>query len=276
MVGILLIANLFIWQAEIRAGEHSGFLTIAFLDVGQGDAIYIEGPTGNQVLVDGGPSGQVLSELSKIIPFSDKTIDMLVVTNPDQDHFAGFLDILNIYDVSYMLEPGTRTPNGMYKELKKILSEKEIKTTIAQRGMIIDLGGGAYLKIQFPDRVASNMSRNDGSIVMRLEYGSTSVMLTGDTTKIIEEYLVNKYPNELDSDILKVAHHGSKTSTSRNFVNAVSPDIAVISLGESNSYGHPHEEVLHTLSAADVDTLRTDIDHTIIFVSDGEQFYRKN
>jgi competence protein ComEC len=273
IVAILFVATIFIWQAAFRAEAHEGLLTVAFLDVGQGDAVYIEGPNGNQVLVDGGrPDGKVLSELGKVMPFGDRTIDMLVITNPDQDHFGGFLDVLKTFETEYVLEPGTRTPNPLYHELKRQLEEKGIGVKVAERGQIIDLGGGVTVKIIFPDRDVSNFARNDGSIVMRLDYGSTSIMLTGDTTKITEEYIVNHYPEDLDSNILKVAHHGSKTSTSPNFVKLVSPEYAVISLGADNTYGHPHQVTLDTLATFGMNIFRTDLDGTIIMRSDGQSY----
>ena len=266
----LLLANFLIWQ-NVSFAEKENLVTVAFLDVGQGDAIYIEGQNGGQILIDGGPNGNVLSELGKVMPFGDRTIDLLILTNPDQDHYGGFLDVLITYDISYVMEPGTRTPNKTYRELKRMLKEKGVEEIIAERGMSISLGDGALLKIIFPDRDVSNMSRNDGSIIARLEYGSTSVMFTGDTTKIIEEYLVNHYPEDLPSSILKVAHHGSKTSTAKRFVEAVAPSYAVISNGKNNRYGHPHQNTLKTLSEFGAEIFRTDTLGTIIFKLDGEK-----
>lgn len=270
IVALLLVANLLIWQ-NVSFAEKENALTVAFLDVGQGDSIYIEGLNGEQILIDGGPNGNVLSELGKVMPFGDRTIDLLIITNPDQDHYGGFLDILKSYDISYVIEPGTRTPNKTYQEFKRMVKEEGAEEMIARRGMNVPLGNGALLKIIFPDRDVSNMSRNDGSIMARLEYGSTSVMFTGDTTKIIEEYMVNHYPEDLPSDILKVAHHGSKTSTSRNFVEMVAPSYAVISDGKNNRYGHPHEATLKTLSEFGVKTFRTDTLGAIILRLNGRE-----
>ncbi len=270
IVALLLVANFLIWQ-NVSLAQKENSLIVAFLDVGQGDSIYIEGPNGGQILIDGGPNGNVLSELGKVMPFGDRTIDLLVLTNPDQDHYGGFLDVLQTYDISYIIESGTRTPNKTYQEFKRMVKEEGAEEMIAKRGMNIPLGNGALFRIIFPDRDVSNMSRNDGSIIARLEYGSTSVMFTGDTTKIIEEYLVNKYPDDLKSDILKVAHHGSKTSTSKNFVEMVAPSYAVISNGEKNRYGHPHQNTLQTLSKFGVEIFRTDTFGTIIMHSDGRK-----
>lgn len=270
----LFFIDLFIWQFVIRDEKQEGLLKIAFIDVGQGDSIYLEGPAGFQALIDGGPlDGPIISELGELMPFGDRSIDLIIVTNPDQDHFGGFLHVLDNYEVSKVVEPGTRTTNPLYGEFKETASSKKIDILVPKGGEVFDLGGGAKLEIIFPDRDVSNFSRNDGSIVTRLDYGSTSVMFTGDTTKIIEEYLVAKYKNKLDSDVLKVAHHGSRTSTSKNFVETVSPEYAVISNGSDNSYGHPHKETLDTLNGFRIKIFRIDESGTAKVFSDGSKIY---
>lgn len=269
VVLILLVSNFFIWQA-VFAGVSKKDLTVAFLDIGQGDSIYIEGPNGGRLLVDAGPNAKILSELGKLMPFGDRYIDVLVITNPDKDHYGGFLDVLEKYKVGVVIEPGVESPNTSWLELQNAIQKEGAQKIVARRGMYIDLGSGANFEIVFPDRDVSNFSHNDSSIVARLEYGSTSVMLTGDTTKIIEEYLVNYYKEDLPSTILKVAHHGSKTSSGKNFVGVVLPQYAVISDGRDNKYGHPNQETLDTLESFGIKIFRTDLDGTITFTSDGE------
>lgn len=272
-VGILITANFFIWYA-VSAAERDT-LTVAFLDVGQGDAIFIESPTGVQVLLDGGPDNGVLAQLGSVMPFYDRSIDMLIISNPDKDHFAGFVDVLNRYSIKNVLEPGTNTDTKIYKIFKDTVVEEEVEPIIAQRGTFIDLGGGVSLQILFPDRDASGLSTNDGSIIAKLVYGDTSFMLSGDTTKNIEEYLVLLDGKNLDVDVLKVAHHGSKTSSSDIFLSATTPEYAIISAGKENRYGHPHQEVIDRLNALNVKILGTYEVGTIIFESDGEQLWRK-
>jgi competence protein ComEC len=269
LVALLIAANVLIYYAI--AVEKKSALTVAFLDIGQGDAIFIESPTGTQVLVDGGPNASVLRELGRVMPFYDRSIDMLIVTNPDQDHFAGFLDVLERYEVARVLEPGTVGASDLYAELQKAIKNEETTHSLARRGQVIDLGGGTYLKILFPDRDVAGLSPNDGSIVMQLIYGETEILLTGDTTARIEEYLVSLEGEALQSDVLKVAHHGSRTSTSPLFVAEVSPKYAVISNGKDNRYGHPHQETLDTLEKIGATVFRTDEYGTIILTSDGER-----
>lgn len=240
------------------------------LDIGQGDAIYIEAPNGNQMLIDGGPPKAVLSALRSVMPFYDRTIDALLVTNPDKDHIAGFIDVLERYKVGTVTLPGTDSPTGTYAELEKAVSLEKAERVVAERDMKINLGGGAFFEILFPDRDISGLGTNTGSIVGRLVYGQTSVMFTGDAPDEIEKYLISLDGKNLKSDILKVGHHGSRTSTSAEFVGFVSPSLALISDGKGNSYGHPHQETLETLEKFGVTVLRTDQVGTIRLVSDGE------
>ncbi len=269
VLGFLLVTTLLVWYV-VASEDRGGRLTVAFLNIGQGDAIFIESPTGVQMMIDGGGGPIVLRELGKVMPFYDRTIDMLMVSNPDKDHMAGFLDVLDAYKVTSVIEPGTTGASAEYKTLEeKIEKEKAIKIT-ALRGQRIDLGGGAYFIVLFPDREVPGLATNDGSLVGRLVYGNTSIMFTGDAPQNIEEYLDSLGGKNLHSDVLKVGHHGSRTSTSQEFVGYVSPTYAVISSGKDNSYGHPHQETLDTLNQFGVQTFRTDISGRIVMESDGE------
>jgi competence protein ComEC len=264
----LLVATLFIWYAVFQE-DRRGVLTVAMLDIGQGDAIFIEAPNGNQLMVDGGPPKTVLRTLPKMMPFYDRSLDMLLVTNPDTDHMGGFIDLLKNYKVESVVEPGTKSPTATYAELERAVEKEGAKKIIARRGMKIFLDDDVYLDILFPDRDVSAFKTNDGSIVARLVYGETSFMLTGDAPSGIERYLVSVDGAKLKSDVLKVGHHGSRTSTSPEFVGFVSPTTAIISDGKDNKYGHPHKETLDTLEKFGVKVLRTDQIGTIILRSDG-------
>jgi len=257
------------WYA-VFSEDRDGKLIVAFLDVGQGDAIFIESPTGTQMLIDGGPDKSVLRQLGKIMPFYDRTIDMLMTTNPDKDHFAGFLDVLRSYKVGAVMEPGTVGAAAEYAALEKLIEERGVKKLLARRGQKIQLGGGAILEIFFPDRDVSGLNTNEGSVVAKLSYGATSFLLTGDTTRAVEGYLAQLDGARLDVDVLKVGHHGSDTSTSDSLLGFVSPAFAVISAGKDNRYGHPNKEVLARLARFEVPMLGTYARGAIVFVSDGE------
>ncbi len=267
--GIFAAATFFIWYS-VAAEDRGGLLTVAFMNVGQGDAVYIESPTGTQVVVDGGPDRSVVRELGKMMPFYDRTIDVLVVTNPDKDHFAGFLDVLRSYKVGAVIEPGTTGAASEYRALEQLIEEKKVQKILARRGQVIQLGDGAFLEILFPDRDVSGLNPNEGSIIAKLVYGETSFLLTGDTTSSVEGYLARLDGAHLDVDVLKAGHHGSDTSTSDALLGFASPAFAVISAGMDNRYGHPHKEVLDRLARFEVSVLGTYDRGTIIFTSDGE------
>ena len=246
--------------------------TFAMLDVGQGDALFIESPTGAQILFDAGPARKILGPLARVMPPLDRTIDAIVITNPDADHIGGFLDILKNYKVDLVLEPGTQNSSKTFQNLKMEVKDKKITRVLARRGMRLNLGGGAVIDILFPDRDVSSWSTNDGSVVARLSYGGTSVLLMGDATAKTEKIILEKNSSTyLRNDVLKVGHHGSRSSTYSALVQSVAPAYALISSGASNSYGHPHQEVLKTLVDAGAQIFRTDLLGTIILKSDGRR-----
>jgi competence protein ComEC len=268
---VVALADVFIWYG-IKHEAQANTLTVAFLNIGQGDAIYIESPTHNQLMIDGGPSNVVLGELSKVMPPYDRSIDALLVTNPDKDHYAGFIDVLRDFTVSTVIEPGTKSDTDTYKIFSKAVEAEHAQKVLARRGMIIHLGGGADLHILYPDHDVSNEKTNDGSIIAKLVYGNTSVMFTGDAPNKTEEYVLSLDGTNVQSTILKEGHHGSRTSASEAFITAVHPQYDVISAGVNNSYGHPHKETIDLLHKLDIPILGTYEKGTIIMKSDGMTF----
>lgn len=269
LVGLFL-TTAFVWYVVYRENRQ-GILTVAFLDVGQGDSIFIEAPNGNQVLLDGGPDKKVLKSLGEVMPFYDRSIDLLALSHPHLDHFGGFLYVIPRYFVGGLVRSGTARQIPEFKVLQSTLQVKSIKTIVLHRGTKIDMGDGVSLEVLFPDRDVTGTLPHDGMLVMRLIYGKTSILLTGDIEENLESYLVSLDGEKLKSQVLKVGHHGSHTSTSQSFLGYASPTYAVISSGAGNSYGHPHKEILDILSKFGVKTLRTDTGGTIILKSDGEQ-----
>ncbi len=272
---LLIVASVVLWRAYLKESRE-GVLTFAVLDVGQGDALFIESPTGKQVLVDGGAGKNLLREISKVVPWYDRDLDVLFVTNPDRDHYEGFISLLDKYRVDLFVESGTKNTEGSYDVLLNKIGSKGIKKITALRGQRVDIGGGAYLEILFPDRDISGLSPNDGSIVMKLVYGETSALLQGDSTARIEGYLLTLGTTTLRADIYKVGHHGSKTSNTLEYLTAVKPLWAVISSGEENSYGHPHKDTLENLKTLNIKTFATCNNGRIVFESDGRTFTLKN
>lgn len=256
------------WQ-EVLAQEAPGVLTVAFLDVGQGDAIYIEAPNGNQVLIDAGKGRLVLEQLAKAMPLGDRTLDAVVATHPDLDHIGGLPDVFARYDIGIFMEPGVQDDGADYAALKASVEKEDINTVYVQAGHILALDEDVYLEVLFPDRDVSQLEANTGSVVTRLTYGDTSFLFTGDSPESIEEYMVARYGQALQSDVLKLGHHGSKTSTSEAFVGFVSPAHAVVSAGCDNRYGHPHAEVLDRVRKHGATVVGTCEHGTVTFVSDG-------
>ncbi len=269
LLGTLFVIVAFIWCVVITEGRE-GVLTVAFLDVGQGDAIFIEAPNGNQVLVDGGPNNSVLRELNGIMPFYDRSIDVVVATHPDKDHIGGLPSILEKFKVDIFIEPGVISNSGTYKAIGIIDKEKNIKKVLAKRGQRIILDKNVYIDTLFPDRSTLDWETNTASVVMRLVYGDTSFLLTGDSPKRIEEYIASLDREGLTANVLKLGHHGSRTSTSEFFLSAVNPQYAIISAGTDNRYGHPHKEVVDMLKRFEIPSLATYENGTIIIQSDGE------
>jgi competence protein ComEC len=210
------------------------------------------------------------------MPFYDRSIDVVIETHPDADHIGGLVDVLARYHVGVFLEPGIKSQNAIDEKLEQLRKQKGIKGIYVRRGLIIDFRDGVYFKTLFPDRnVGDFKETNDASIVGQVAYGSTSIMLTGDSTQKIEKYLVATNGALLRSDVLKVGHHGSKYSSGVEYVKAIAPKYAVISVGAHNRYGHPSKEVLSVFSMLDIPVLRTDELGTIHFISDGSAFLRK-
>jgi competence protein ComEC len=190
-IALLLLVTTVLWQV-IYTQRHQGTLTLAFLDVGQGDAIFIESPTGTQVLIDGGRDSGVLRELAQIMPFYDRSIDIVVASHPDTDHVGGLVGVLERFTVRYILRPGVAHDAPAAESLLlNIAHQKGVGAVevLARRGQVYDLGGGALLHVLFPDREVSGLESNTASVILRLEYGETSVMLTGDSPDSIEEYM---------------------------------------------------------------------------------------
>lgn len=268
MIGLLACLTLF-----LQNGEHTEMLEVSFLDVGQGDATLIESPAGIQVLIDGGRGSAVLGPLSRKMGFFDRDIDILLATHPDADHIGGLVDVLRRYRIHTIVMTENESDAPVYEVFTKAVQNENAEIIFARRGTVLDLGSGAAgsttLTILFPDHDPSALESNTSSIVSRLTYGESEYLFTGDSPQSIEEYLVGLSPDILSSDVLKVGHHGSRTSSAETFVTAVHPTYAIISAGKDNSYGHPHKEVTDLLTAKGIMQKNTADLGTIVSESDG-------
>ncbi len=270
---ILSITAILIWSAVFWQAPDN-LLEVYFFDVGQGDSIFIETPAGRQVLIDGGPDKAVLAELNQVMPFYDRTIDLIILTHPDADHITGLVEVLNYYQIGHILTSGFRKETAVYQRWEDLVAEKSIPLTIAQTGQKIIFPAGPSLEVLWPEQSSTKylaQKANNVSVVGRLVYDQMEFLLTGDIEKDVEQYLVSHWPvDRLRSDVLKVPHHGSKTSSSQKFLEAVNPQVAIISVGQENRYGHPHSDVLKRLK--DFSVYRTDRDGRIQIYTDGIWF----
>ncbi len=232
-------------------------VNIWVFDVGQGDAIFIDAP-GKQVLIDGGPGSQVLEQLSAVMPWWDRSIDVIVNTHPHADHLEGLLPVMERYTIGEVLDADEIYTTPEFDEYMQLA---EGQRRVISAGEIIDLGDGATLTTLWPSEPYDDAilaDPNDGSVVMLFEYGETSMLFTGDAGVEEEEFW-----DVGDVDILKVGHHGSDTSTGQELLDRITPEIAVISLGKDNDYGHPDPFVIDRLERNNVEIYRTDLDGTI-------------
>lgn len=274
LAGIGLLAVGVIAALFMSRNQQRSTLRIAFLDVGQGDAVFIETPTGNQILIDGGVDSSVLAELGRVMAPGDHRIDMVIATHPDADHIGGLVDVLNRYEVDTYIESGATANTAVFKELHSAVMNVAHSTTASIGDRIVS-DDGVALDMLAPYGIDDGDDTNGRSIVARLSYGTLSVMLTGDAPKEVEEDLTRWYGSQLESEILKAGHHGSKTSTDAKFVTALHPLIGIISAGKDNRYGHPNKETIDTLGKAHVSILGTYAEGTIMFESDGRNIWRK-
>ena len=275
LLSALVLFCAVVWML-VFAATPRGVLTVAVLDVGQGDALYIESPTGRQLLIDGGQGNAVLRQLPKVMPRFDRSIDLVLETHPDSDHIGGFADVLKRYHVDAFVSPGIEKDTDTARMLVRTVSDLHIPHYTAQRGMVLDMGGGVVLEVLYPDRDVSKLASqfaNNGCVVLRLTYGAIAMLFACDAPQEVEERLVLLEGSNLASDVLKVAHHGSKYSSTEAFIAAVRPAFAAISVGAGNTYGHPTEQTLSRLAAYGTAVLRTDQEGTFVFKSDGKTLW---
>lgn len=256
---LAILAVMAIILAGIIFHSQKQELIVNFLDVGQGDAILISQGS-KQILIDGGPNGQVLLEkLGKYIPFWDRNIEVIIATHPDQDHIDGLIDAMKAYNIGELIDNSEDSDSQVYKKYEEIIQEKSISRLKGKSGMNIKISDDANLEIFSPGENLDNNSKdtNADSVVLKLTYGENSFLFTGDFPIEKEQEIINKN-FDLKSNVLKISHHGSKYSTGSEFLEKIMPKDAVISVGKNNRYGHPAQDVLDRLNEKKINVLRTD------------------
>ncbi len=263
---ILFVLNLFSWNFLLFLKENE--FRVIFFDVGQGDAILIRTPQNHHILIDGGPGEKILEKLEDEIPFLYKHIDLVILTHPHYDHVSGLFGVIEYYDVEEIICTGVTGEERVSRKWKKLLKKEGYKKAMAGKRIS---GNNFYLDILYPEEELKGKKvsdLNEASVVSRFVFDdSYSFLFTGDAYKKQEGEILDSCNQEcdLDTDILKVGHHGSNTSTSEKFLLETSPSEAVIMVGKDNPYGHPHRDVIRRLKSFGVEVRRTDKEGDIIF-----------
>ncbi len=266
---IICLTLLFI----VKRAETEDSLEVIFFDIGQGDSILIKTPSHHTILIDGGPDTSVVSKLGNYLPFYQQKIDLIILTHAHEDHLAGLIGVVNKYEVDQVIYSDVEYSSSSYAEWQSIIDIKDLMVIepIVGQEYIFD---EVVLKILYPfeEFEITLEDLNDTSVISRLTYQDTSFLFTGDASVNVEEELL---ANEIsiDSDVLKVGHHGSKYSSSFDFLEAVSPKYAVIQSGEGNKFGHPHKLTLNKINGLGVEILRNDEMGDIILKSNGDSIW---
>jgi competence protein ComEC len=272
IAAVIVVLAVFLFAQALT--PHSSRLQVTVLDVGQGDAILIEAPDGQVVLIDGGPSvGRLLNQLGAALPAAEHRIDLVVLSHPQEDHVAGLAGLFDRYDVGAVLAGPREGPIPAYHAFRNAIEARDVPLIEAQSGLIASLGDEIELEVLNPppEGVYGGADElNENSVVLRLVYRDVSFLLTGDLG-FVGEHAVMASGLELRSTVLKVGHHGSDGSTSPSFLDAVAPDVAVISDGAQNSFGHPSPTT--RLRLAGVPTWRTDLNGRVSFETDGRHLW---
>jgi len=287
LIAGFMIMGIFLFVLNFYTPQDSSKIRIIGCDIGQGDAILIvQGK--NQILVDGGPNNKVLDCLANHLPISDRKIELVILTHPQYDHYRGLLDVFERYEIEYFLASGLDSDAVTYSEFEKLVEIENTNLLRPSKGLKVQIGDMSlaiiHPSIEFQSANSQNYSAdtqvlgtydtnadpNAFSVAGILSFGNFDVFLTGDLGPAESDALVDQGLVQ-DIELLKVQHHGSKNGLSQSFLNAAKPELAIISAGENNRFGHPHDEIINMLKGIKI--LRTDTDGEIIIVSDGENVW---
>lgn len=248
-------------------------LTVYFIDVGQGDAVLIRTPQGRVILIDAGSASAGEAVLRYLAEKGISQIDLVVGTHPHEDHIGGLMAVLENLPVGKVIDSGKIHSSQTYEKYLTLIDQKKIPFEIGRAGNKIHLDSSITLKILHPGPDVESSDLNNVSVVIQLCYGQVDFVFTGDAETEAEAEILERGYHRAAVTILKVGHHGSSSSTSEDFLKAVAPDVAVISLGRDNPYGHPHDETLSRLNEAGARIYRTDRMGNIMITTDGSSYH---
>lgn len=266
---IFIIIISFSFLTQNNSNNYKNKMIVHYIDVGQGDSILIQVNNKN-LLIDSGPSSNRKDLLSYLEKLNIKKFDYIIATHPHEDHIGNMDTIIKRYNIGNFYSPKVLTSSTTFENMIDALVDKNLKINVLKNGSKgINLGENTKVEVFSPTESMSSDNLNDYSPIIKITFFNNSFLFTGDA-EISTEDIVLSQNNNLNCDILKVGHHGSSTSTSYNFLASANPSVAIISVGKNNSYGHPTSETLSLLNSFNIRTLRTDIDGTIIAISDGK------
>ncbi|ACQ54292.1 ComEC/Rec2 family competence protein [Clostridium botulinum] len=256
----------------VNTSNKSNELKVHYIDVGQGDSILVQTKDKN-ILIDAGTRKSSDNLINYLKKQHIKKLDYVIATHPHEDHIGGMPKVIDEFEISNFYAPKKTANTKIFKDMILQLKKKNLKINIAKKGISLDLSNDSSLDFLAP--VKDNYENtNDSSAVVKLTHGNTKFLFTGDAEKTSEKDILNSN-EDLSSNVLKVGHHGSHSSSSKEFLDKINPKIAIISCGKNNDYGHPHKETMKELKKRNIEVYRTDIDGTILLTSDGENI-KKN
>jgi len=264
----LFVANFLAWGFLLSLPE--GNLHLKVYDVGQGDSIFIETAAGYKILIDGGPDNKVLNHLGKDMPFYSKQIDLAILTHPHADHFTGLIETIKRYQIKTLWINREKEQGRLFEDWEKVLKDKKIPTRVVSQGDKMVFPDGTTVSVIWPKKDHKSTDLNLGAVVVQVSFGSFDALLAADAGGSVQSYTTSS-----PVEVLKVPHHGSKTSLNEAYISSLSPKISIISVGAKNPYGHPSQEILDFLNTIGSKVYRTDKNGTIEIVSDGKSWYTR-
>lgn len=273
--GLIICAGIVLYYCITSLGD--SLLHVYYLDVGQGDGALVRTPENSYILIDGGPGQEILQLIGGVMPFYERTIDIMILSHPHADHVDGLIEVLRRFDVRAVYFTGIRYGYPGYDTFMNLIAEEGAEIYFVRSGADFSFGNividNLYPFGNIQGREFSNI--NNSSIVLRIIYGGTIFYFGGDAEVEVEEELI-KSGLDLHADVFKASHHGSRTANSSGLLDLVDPDYSVISCGEGNKFAHPHQETISELIKRGVKTFRTDIVGSFEFVSDGTKVETRN
>lgn len=272
-IGLLVVLSI-LFLVTYQSGIE-GDLQVYFFDVGQGDAILIRTPSHQNIIIDGGPDNSFITKLGETLPFYDKKIDLMILTHPHDDHIFGLVEVLKRYQVNQVLYSGALHSTDAYLEWLSVIRDKNISLKIALAGQEY-VFGKVKLKVIYPFEDFTNIkveNLNNSSVVVQLIYNKVKFLFTGDLEIEGEEEILQSSVFNLQSEVIKVGHHGSDTSLSEKFLEQILPKYAIIQVGEDNKFGHPSLRTLFRFRRLGIKIFRTDLNGDLLLESDGQKIF---